>query len=103
VRDEWLHESVLKFEGIKLGSIFPYEVFPIWQRRDVEDLGLFEQNSFADAFARVELFGGETTREQFAQLLFDEQTRGELRSRQETYVNRLSKLDDAYSVLKTLN
>jgi hypothetical protein len=26
-----------------------------------------------------------------------------LRSRQETYVNRLSNLDDAYSVLQTLN
>jgi len=103
VTDEWLRELLFKFEGIKLGSIFPYEVFPIWRREDIEDLGVFEQNSFAEAFARLELFGGEATREQFAQLLLDEQTRAELRSRQETYVNRLSKIDDAYSVLQTLN
>ena len=103
VADEWLRELLLKLEGIKLGSIFPYEVFPIWRREDVEDLGLFDQNSFAEAFARLELFGGEATREQFAQLLLDERTRAELRSRQETYVNRLSKLDDAYAVLQTLN
>jgi hypothetical protein len=101
--EEWLRELLSKLEGIKLGSIFPYEVFPIWRREDVEDLGLFEQNSFAEAFARLELFGGEATREQFAQLLLDEQTRADLRSRQETYVNRLSNLDDAYSVLQTLN
>jgi hypothetical protein len=103
VNDEWLQALLLKFEGIKLGSIFPYEVFPIWQRQDVEDLGIFEQNSFAEAFARLELFGGEATRQQFVHLLIDEETRAELRSRQETYVNRLGKLDDAYSVLKTLN
>ena len=103
VTDKWLRELLFKMEGIKLGSVFPYEVFPIWRREDVEDLGLFNQNSFTEAFARLELFGGEATREQFAQLLLDEQTRAELRSRQETYVKRLSKLDDAYSVLQTLN
>jgi hypothetical protein len=94
-----LRRIVLDMERARLGAVFPYEVFPIWGRDDIEQLGLFRENSVTAAFAAVEVFGGDAMREQLRALLVDERTRHELRAAQRRYVDGLLGLDDAYAAL----
>jgi hypothetical protein len=92
----------LAMERARLGAVFRYEAFPIWSAEDVDELGLFRDNSVTSAFARVELFGGEPTRRQLAALLTDAATRADLRERQRRYVERVSALPDAHDVVAAL-
>jgi Family of unknown function (DUF6365) len=100
--EEPLRKMIMEMERVRLGSIFPYEVFPIWSREDLEELGLLKQNTLSTGFATVELFGGEVTREQLVGLLINEETRGSLRARQLAYVERLETLVDAYAALNQI-
>jgi Family of unknown function (DUF6365) len=100
--EEPLRQLILQMEMARLGSVYPYEVFPIWQRNEIEQLGLFEQNSLTECFAAIEVFGGEATREQFYHLLTDRQTRDAMRSRQLEYVRSLESLPDADMALRNI-
>jgi len=95
-----LERIVLAMERARLGAIFPYEVFPIWRREELQQLGLFDHNSLAEAFAHVELFGGEPTRRELQRLLLDDDAREALRARQRSYSERVATLDDADQVLR---
>ena len=100
--EEPLRHLILQMEMVRLGSVYPYEVFPIWQRNELEQLGLFQQNSLAECFATLEVFGGEATREQFYHLLMDQRTRDAMQSRQLDYVRRLESLCDADMALRKI-
>lgn len=95
-----LRQLALEMEGARLGSVFPYEVFPIWREQEIEQLGLFRNNSITAAFARLEVFGGRNTRELLHRLLIDQETRAAMRSRQQAYVQRLLELGDSTQALR---
>lgn len=88
------------FEHAKLGSIYPYEVFPSGTREDLEVLGLYRDNGITEGFATLELFGGAETRAELRALLLDESRREALRERQRAYVERLAALPTAAEVLR---
>lgn len=97
--EEPLRRIIMSMERSRVGSIYPYEVFPIWSRADLDQLGLFDQNTLSEGIAAVELFGGEATREQLCQLLINQETRETMQAKQRSYVERLETLSDAYTVL----
>ena len=97
--DETLRQMIMRMERSRLGSIFPYEVFPIWSRADLEQLGLLMQTSVSTGFATFELFGGDETREQLIDLLLNKETREGMRIRQRLYVERLDALPDPCDAL----
>lgn len=102
VKDETLQRILRRMESIRLGSIYPYEVFPIWGQQDLIQLGVFRDNIFKEAFARIEVFGDEITRNQLLSLLTDSRTRTVLRAKQRRYLEELSALPDAFKVLHEL-
>lgn len=97
--DEPLRQMIMRMERSRLGSIFPYKVFPIWSLADLEQLGLLKQNTFSTGFASLELFGGEDTRTRLIDLLINKATREAMQVRQQAYVERLATLPDAYDAL----
>jgi hypothetical protein len=97
-----LREAALAMESARSGSIFPYEVFPIWATEDLDRLGLFRTNSVTDAFCELELWGGEDTQTLLYGLLTDEKARHELRTNQERYVEKIRSLPDAHDALLAL-
>ena len=94
-----MRELMWKMERAKLGSIYPYEVFPGGIREELETLGWFQRKSVTDACATVELFGGEQTRKELRALLLDPAARSELERRQREYVDRLAALPTAHKIL----
>jgi hypothetical protein len=95
-----LRGTILKMEASRMGAIFPYEVFPIWGRNELDQLGIHRENSFADTFARVEVFDGDETPSELRGLLLDETIRGDMRSRQEAYVRELGTLPEPEEMLR---
>lgn len=95
-----MRDLMWKMERAQLGSIHPYEVFPGGTREELETLGWFRDNSVADAFSTVELFGGEQTRTELRALLLDPGHREALAVRQRAYVDGLAALPTAYEVLR---
>jgi hypothetical protein len=100
--DGRLREIVLAMERLKLGSVFPYEVFPSGMREELEQLALYRDNSLTRCFAELELFGGDSTGERLRGLLVEEEPRALLRDEQERYVERVRSLDDAHDALARL-
>ncbi len=92
-------EVIEAMEWARSGSVFPHEVFPIWSPADLDELGLFSGNDYADAITCVELFGGETTRRELVALLTDDGRRRRLADRQRAYVSSLQRLPPAGQVL----
>jgi hypothetical protein len=82
-------------ENERPGAIFPYDVFPVWDERALDQLGFGYAESYGRTFARLELFGGEATRAAIAALLFDAATRAALRTAQRDYVTALEALPSA--------
>lgn len=95
-----MRELMWKMERAKLGSIFPYEVFPGGTREELQMLGWFRHQGITDACATVELFGGEQTRDALRALLLDPASRSDLVTQQRAYVDRLTALPTAYEVLR---
>ena len=89
-------------ENRRPGTVFPYDVFPSGMRDMLNEIILYRGNSLTEAFCEVELFGGEKTASTLSRLLIDPQTRDELRTRQQLYVDKLRKLGDSERVLYNL-
>lgn len=100
--DDRLRRILLAMEGKRLGAIFPYEVFPIWGQRELDQLGLFNSNPLVDGFARLEAYGGEATRQRLQGLLLDPVERAHLRRGQQAYIDGLAHLPDAAEVLQAV-
>jgi hypothetical protein len=93
--DAGVRAIVLGMEGERLGSVFPFEVFPIWSREDVDRLGVFSGNPLRKAFVMVEMYGGAGTRQTIADLLSDTGARDALRRSQAAWVASLRRLPPA--------
>lgn len=100
--DQQLTSLIQAMEQRRLGAIFPYEVFPIWGKDELQRLRLFESNSISDAFAQLELFGGAQTRQRLHELLLDDGARGEMRKRQAKYAQSLAALPEASDLLRRM-
>ena len=81
------------------GCIFPFDVFPIWSRNDLDQLGLFTQPLYDAALVRAELFGGAETAQRLVDLLADPASRRRLRESQDAYVASMSRVARAADVL----
>jgi Family of unknown function (DUF6365) len=92
-------EVIQAMERERAGSVFPHEVFPIWSPSDVDELGLFSANTYADAIVCVELFGGDATRRELVALLTDDSRRRSLASRQHAYASSIARLPAAEDLL----
>jgi hypothetical protein len=100
--DRRVRRLLLEMENQRLGSVFPFEVFPIWSREDLDALRLFVGNPLAECVAALEIYGGDETRRALEALLTDPTRREELRSRQSDYVSSLSCLPGTEEALLTL-
>lgn len=94
-----LRELVVAMERRLPGAIFPWEVFPIWGRAELDELGICEGNTLYRGVASLELFGGETTRQKLQALLFDGDVRAGLRKEQAHYISELKELATAYTAI----
>jgi hypothetical protein len=85
-------------ERARIGSVFPFEVFPIWSRADLELLGIFNETRLGGAFDEIEFFGGEASARQLHQLLTDPSARARMREAQLSYLRRLESLPSCSQV-----
>lgn len=97
-----LRDVVFSMDRIKLGSVYPYQVFPSGMIDMLEEIILYKDNSLTEAFCEAEVYGGQETTLLLRRLLEDPQTRENLHARQEAYVNKLRMLPDAEYVLRAL-
>jgi Family of unknown function (DUF6365) len=86
-------------ERARIGSVFEFEVFPIWSRADLERLGIFDESCLGGAYGEIELFGGEASAGQLHQLLTDQSARARMREAQLSYLRRLESLPSCSDVL----
>lgn len=93
--DPPLRRVVQQMEAVRLGSVFPYEVFPVWRRDELLVAGVA-------GCARLELFGGEPTRRLLHGLLRDDEARSALRSQQRAYAERLARLPSPGGALRAI-
>ena len=85
-------EIARMMEQAQLGSVFPFEVFPIWSRTDLEQLGIFDAGCLQGAFETIEIFDGGSAATQFQRLLGDTYLRENMRAAQVAYLRRLESL-----------
>jgi Family of unknown function (DUF6365) len=94
-----LRDSVLAMENIRLGTVYPYEVFPSGMTELLEEIVLYKNNSLTKAFCDTEVFGGDETAEMLRRLLVDQPERKRLQQRQQSYVDKLQALPTSTKVL----
>ena len=100
--DRSLRRILLEMEAERLGAVFPYEVFPIWSRRDLETLGVFDANPVADSMVLLEIYGGSETRRRLWKAMTDAAFRDALRSRQRRLVELVKRLPSPEEALLSL-
>jgi hypothetical protein len=89
-----------EMERAQLGSVFPFEVFPIWSRADLQELDIFDESCLKQAFGAFEIFGGEETMSQLQALLIDGSAREKMRAAQAAYLQRIESLPTPSQVLE---
>lgn len=94
-----LREIVLAMEAVRQGSVFPYGVFPVGMDDELDQLGLYGENSIVRGFRELEIFGDESTRDELTRLLSDDVHRKALQLQQIAYVDELRRIDSATSLL----
>jgi hypothetical protein len=98
-----VRDIVLAMERGKLGSVYPYAVFPSVTPDDIDEIGLYRGNRLTQAFRELEVFGGDQTRESLRAMLLDPVERAALRNRQQEYVDAVAALPDSAQVLYSLH
>ena len=96
-----LRELAFELEERRPGSVFPYRVFPLDFRAELESMQLFRGNRFVRTFMELEAWGGEPTRRKLYDLLWDEATRRRLGSAQRDYAEAIATLPGPLEVLST--
>ena len=97
-----IRDFVLEMEQERLGSIFPFNVFPTGMVQELERIVLYRNNSLTDAFRTFEIFGGTATRERLHAFLLDPDEKAALRDAQARYVSRLGRLATGADILADL-
>lgn len=100
--DAKLKALILEIERCRVGAVFPFEVYPIWTRADLAGIGPWWEEDAACGVERLELFGGDATRERLHALLDDPHEKDEVRRRQQTFVGQVAALPAAEDVLANL-
>ena len=100
--DEDVAAVVHEMERGRAGSVFPYEVFPIWRRSDLDQLGLCRQGLYESAVISAELFGGSATARLLVDLLVDPASRATLHRAHDAYIEAISRLPSAADVVGRL-
>lgn len=97
-----LRDAVMAMEDDRLGSVYPFEVYPTGMRQVLEKICLYRDNGLTRGFRDLEIFGGDETAGALRDLVTDEGVREELRSHQLRYVERLRGLEESAPVLERL-
>jgi hypothetical protein len=100
--DAGLKALILAMERCRVGAVFPFEVYPIWTGADLAGIGPWWQDDAACGVERLELFGGDATRERLRVLLDDPHEKGEAQRKRQTFVARAAALPAAEDVLVNL-
>jgi hypothetical protein len=100
--DADVRNIVLEMERDLAGSVFPFEVFPIWTAEDINALGIFRENPMTQSMRQVEIFGGSETRTGLAEVLASSSCREELRAHQQVYVSLLRSLPTGEEALVSI-
>lgn len=100
--DAPIRQVIQEMESQRMGSVYPHEVFPTGMRDALERLVLYRDNPLTDAIVRLELYGGETTRQRLHSLLSDGDARARVNARQRTYVEEVAALPTATAALTRL-
>jgi hypothetical protein len=87
-----LRNIALEMDLERAGSVFSFEVFPIWTDDDIRTLGLFTENPIEECISMLEMFGDSQIEDKFEQLLEGLTHREEVRARQQTYLSMIGKL-----------
>src|SRR5512134_72717 len=83
------------------GAIFPWEVFPIWNRNDLDHLGFGDEHAFRRCIARLETFGGDATRARLVELFGGGPVRKSTGDARREYIRRLAELPTARQAFAT--
>ena len=97
-----LKDFILEMEKERIGTIFPFNVFPVGMTEELDRIVLYRDKSVTSAFRSLEVFGDGDTKRQLHSLLTDQQEREALREAQWEYVTRLRQLGDGAQVLQEL-
>jgi len=100
--EEPVRAVLLEMEGERLGAVFPFDVFPIWSRADLETLQVLVGNPLTRCVTALEIYGGEETKNALEALLTDPMERLELRARQSDYVEAIGRLPGPEEALLAL-
>jgi hypothetical protein len=95
-------DLVLEMDRERPGSVFPFEVFPIWSKADLDTLGVFRNNLLDRCLAALELYGGEETLVEVERLLTDPAASDALRQVQQEYLAALARLPTGEEALMEL-
>ncbi len=91
-RDEPGARWAAAIEAERPGAIFPWDVFPIWNRDDLDRLGFGEGHAFRRCIPRIETFGGDATRATLSELLGDSALRDQLADARRDYMRQVAAL-----------
>ena len=97
-----LRDTVMAMEAERLGTVYPFEVYPTGMTELLDKICLYRDNGLTRGFRDLEMFGGEETAAALCDLLTDDHTREEQRAHQERYVERLRRLEESAPVLERL-
>jgi hypothetical protein len=100
--DADLKALIVEMERDRMGAVFPFEVYPIWTRADLSEIGPWWEQDAAFGVERLELFGGDATRQRLRALLDDPHGQDETLLRRETFVEKVAALPAAEDVLADL-
>lgn len=97
-----VREIVCAMERERLGSVFPFDVYPTGMRDTLEDIVLYRDNLLTAGFAELEVFGGSPTADALAALLTDAAMRDALVASQRRYVDALNGIEDGATLLERI-
>ena len=101
-QEDWPgRQIILALENARPGAVFPFDVFPIWSRQDVDARGCCDAGGYGQTFIRAELFGGKATQAALRNLLLDPATRAALAAKQAEYLRRLDRLPGAADLFRS--
>jgi hypothetical protein len=100
--DEQTRALLLEMERDRIGCVFPFDVFPIWSRENLDTLGLFSRNPIVECMVTLEMYGGEDTRRAFEELLTAPAHREKLKAQQQQYVSSIRRLPNSEETLLSL-
>jgi hypothetical protein len=95
-----LRDIVLAMERERMGSVYPFNVFPTGMIAELERIVLYRDNSLTRCFRNLEIFGGDKTRQALHDLLVDAKEREVLATARLDYVDRLRNLADCTDILE---